>query len=228
MEPQTKNRVMIVGNWKSWGILSTIKELCNLLLAKLQYDSQKVELVAAPGYLHIPLVRGMLPDTIEVAAQDVSPYDNGDYTGEISAKLLSQHKVKWVILGHSDRREKFGEKDELIAQKMEQIMSQGLNAIICVGEKLDEKDEGKIDEVVNKQLSAVKGNLQCIIDKILDWERIAIAYEPLWSYNTGRSISPDQAQDSMEIIKRWVKTNVSPEIAATMRIIYAGDRKSVV
>jgi len=157
MEHQVKKRILIVGNWKSWGVISTIKELCNILLVKLQFDPQKIELVIAPGYLHISLVRAMLPDTIEVAAQDVSAYENGDYTGEISARLLSEHKVKWVILGHSDRREKFGEKDELIAQKMEQVMTQGLNAIICVGEKLDEKDEGKIDEVINKQLSAVKG-----------------------------------------------------------------------
>lgn len=157
MELQVKKRILVVANWKSWGVLSSIKELCNILLAKLQYDSQKVELVVAPGYLHISLVRAMLPNTIEVAAQDVSAYDNGDYTGEISAKLLGEHKVKWVILGHSDRREKFGEKDEVIAQKMEQVMAQDLNAIICVGEKLDEKDEGKIDEVINKQLSAIKG-----------------------------------------------------------------------
>ncbi len=128
MEPQPKKqqpekRVMILCNWRSWGIMSPIKELCNLLLNKLAYDPSKIgsilrlsrgiELVVAPGYLHIPLVRALLADYIEVAAQDVSAFANGEYTGEISAKLLKEHKVKWVMIGHSERREKFGDKDEV-------------------------------------------------------------------------------------------------------------------
>lgn len=157
MEAHPKKRMMIVGNWKSWGVVNNIKELCTLLLNKLSYDTSKFELVVAPGFLHIPLVRAQLNETIDVAAQDVSCYPNGDYTGEISAKLLKEHKVKWVILGHSERREKFGEKDEIIAKKLEQVMAFGLNAIVCIGEKLEEKNESKTDEVINRQLSAIKG-----------------------------------------------------------------------
>ena len=228
MEAQPKKRMMIVGNWKSWGVINMIKELCNLLLNKLQYDTHKIELVVAPGYLHIPLARALLNDTIEVAAQDASQFGNGEYTGEVSSKLLKEHKVKWVILGHSERREKYGEKDDVIAKKLEHVMAHGMNAIVCIGEKLEEKDDSKTDEVIHRQMSVIKGIVAISmyddknIDKVVSWDRVAIAYEPLWTYNTGRSISSDQAQDSMEIIKKWIKTNVSLEAAAKTRLIYGG------
>lgn len=105
-------------------------------------------------------------------------------------------------------------------------MAQGLSAIVFVGEKVEEKDENKSDEVIHKQLSAIKGKFIDLyielIDKVVNWDRITIAYEPIWTYNTGRNISPDQVQDSMEIIKKWLKTNVSPDVAAKTRLLYAG------
>merc|ERR1712117_896737 len=119
------------------------------------------------------------------------------------------------LLGHSERRHVFGETDELIGEKVAFALEQGLNIIPCIGEKLEERQAGKTNDVCFKQLKA-------IADKVSDWSKVVIAYEPVWAIGTGKTATPEQAQEVHELLRKWISANISAEVAASIRIIYGG------
>jgi triosephosphate isomerase len=152
---------------------------------------------------------------IIVAAQNCAAQGNGAFTGEISADILSDLGLQWVILGHSERRSLYHECNDYVAKKVKYALDKGLNVILCIGEKLDEREAEKTNEVLKAQLDACKAS-------VADWSKVVVAYEPVWAIGTGKVASPEQAQDTQAYVRSWLKDNVSEDVANHTRIIYGG------
>ena len=151
----------------------------------------------------------------KVAGQNCYKVKSGAFTGEISPAMLKDNGVEWVILGHSERRNVFGESDALIADKIGHALEEGLNVIACIGEKLEEREAGKTMDVVFAQMAAFK-------DKVKDWSKVVVAYEPVWAIGTGKVATPDQAQEVHKALRNWLTEHVSADVSASTRIIYGG------
>ncbi|KAA0195203.1 hypothetical protein HAZT_HAZT004610, partial [Hyalella azteca] len=159
--------------------------------------------------------RETVPHNIGVAAQNCYKAAKGAYTGEIAPGMIKDLGCEWVILGHSERRNVFGESDQLISEKIGFALSEGLKVIPCFGEQLAERESGRTQEVVFSQLAAMKPN-------ITDWSRVVLAYEPVWAIGTGKTATPQQAQEVHAQLRQWLRDNVSEEVANSTRIIYGG------
>lgn len=123
--------------------------------------------------------------------------------------------VRWVILGHSERRSLYGESSEIVAKKLKYALDKGLNVILCIGEQLAEREAGTTNTVLKSQLDACK-------ESVKDWSKVVIAYEPVWAIGTGKVASPEQAQETQAYVRSWLSENFSGEVAAVTRIIYGG------
>merc|ERR1719215_103870 len=152
---------------------------------------------------------------IQLGSQNVSKTGEGAFTGEVTAGQLVDFGVQWTLIGHSERRSKYGETDEDTALKVEKALAAGLKVILCIGELLEERESGKTDQVNERQLSAC-------IPKITDWDRVVIAYEPVWAIGTGKVATPQQAQDTHKAIRKMVASAVSEDVANGVRILYGG------
>lgn len=195
------------------GNKKTIKDIVdNLNSADMD---PKTEVVVAPPTIYIDYTCGMINKKIGVAAQNCYKVASGAFTGDISPAMIKDCNAGWVILGHSERRHVFGESDELIGQKVAHALEAGLSLIPCIGEKLEEREAGKTEEVVFHQLKAIADNVQ-------DWKNVVIAYEPVWAIGTGKVATPEQAQDVHQKLREWLKKNVSEKVANTTRILYGG------
>jgi len=157
----------------------------------------------------------VLPNDVKVAAQNCYKAEKGAFTGELSTGMIKDCGANWVILGHSERRNVFGEDDKLIGEKVGFALQSGLSVIPCIGELLEEREAGTTNEVCFRQLKA-------IADNVSDWTRVVIAYEPVWAIGTGKTASPAQAQEVHAAIRNWLKDNVSAEVAEATRILYGG------
>ncbi|KAH9487836.1 Triosephosphate isomerase B [Bulinus truncatus] len=184
-------------------------------LAKGPLDPN-VDVVVAPPYCYLQYAREKLPGNVHVAAQNCYKEKEGAFTGEISPLMVKDVGGTWVITGHSERRHIIGESDEFVAEKTKFALDNGLGVIPCVGEKLEEREADKTMEVINRQMKA-------LVDKIHDWTKVVIAYEPVWAIGTGKTASPEQAQEVHEKIRDWLKRTVSAEVAQKTRIIYGGE-----
>lgn len=175
-----------------------------------------VEVVVGVPAIYLSYVKSIIPDSIGVAAQNCWKVAKGAFTGEISPAMIKDVGANWVILGHSERRTIFGEKDDLVAEKVAHALEQGLKVIACIGETLEEREGGKTEEVVFRQTKALVpaiGN---------NWVNVVIAYEPVWAIGTGKTASPQQAQEVHASLRNWLSTNVSPDVAESVRIQYGG------
>lgn len=173
------------------------------------------EVVVGCPQCYLSYVRENLPEEIGVAAQNCYKVPKGAFTGEISPAMIKDCGCEWVILGHSERRNVFDESDELISQKVGHALEAGLKVIPCIGEKLEERENNQTDEVVFAQM-------QALLPNISDWSRVVIAYEPVWAIGTGKTATPEQAQDVHAKLRNWLSENVSSEVAESCRIIYGG------
>ena len=129
--------------------------------------------------------------------------------------MLKDFGLNWVILGHSERRHVFGESDEVVADKVKVALENDLSVMACIGEKLDERESGQTDAVNARQLNAIR-------EKVDDWSKIVIAYEPVWAIGTGVTATSDQAQQAHDVVRGWLRSNVSAEAAEQTRILYGG------
>lgn len=199
------------------GSVESIKKIVKFLNnAKL--DSN-VEVVVAPPALYLLLAREHLRHGIEVAAQNVFDKPNGAFTGEISVEQLADSGISWTVLGHSERRVILQEDDAFIASKTKVAIDGGLGVIFCCGESLEQREREETISVVTSQLAAVKKELE---GKEQHWEKIVIAYEPIWAIGTGKVATSQQAQEVHAAIRAWLKKEVSDEAAEKTRIIYGG------
>jgi len=160
-------------------------------------------------------VKDSLRSDFYVAAQNCWVKKGGAFTGEVSAEMLVNLGIPWVILGHSERRALLGESNEFVGEKVKYALSQGLKVIACVGETLEQRESGSTMDVVAAQTKA-------IADCVSDWTNVVIAYEPVWAIGTGKVASPAQAQEVHEGLRKWLRENVSAEVAESTRIIYGG------
>ncbi|XP_057370957.1 triosephosphate isomerase-like [Daphnia carinata] len=213
MAPERK--FFVGGNWKMNGNKKEIDGIIAFLTAGPL--DPNTELVCGVPSCYLEYSRQKLPATIGVAAQNCYKVSKGAFTGEISPAMIKDVGVEWVILGHSERRNVFGESDALIAEKVNHALSEGLKVIPCIGEKLEEREAGKTEEVVFSQLKAIVEKIP--LDK---WENVVIAYEPVWAIGTGKTASPQQAQEVHGKLRQWLSENVNADVAQKVRIIYGG------
>ncbi|MDL2262231.1 triose-phosphate isomerase [Bacteroidales bacterium OttesenSCG-928-I21] len=213
-------RKIAAGNWKMNTVLNeglSLAEKLNTLLDGIELDNSKRVIIAVP-YTHIePIIKVVDSQKIAVAAQNCSQFDNGAYTGEISALMLKEIGVQYVIIGHSERREYFGDSNEVVSQKLAQCYKNALSPILCCGESLGEREQEKHFEVVGNQIKAALLN----VDKF-NIQRTIIAYEPIWAIGTGKTASPEQAQEMHAHIRKVVSELYNEEIANDISILYGG------
>jgi triosephosphate isomerase (TIM) len=209
---------LIAGNWKMNKTVAETAALINQLKPLVAGVPANVGVVLCPPFTSLTTAHDALVGTaMKLGAQNVSQNDDGAFTGEISVKMLSAAGCAYVILGHSERRQYFGETDELVNAKVKKTLAGGLIPIICVGETLSEREAGITDQIVTKQ---VKGVLAGLTGS--DIARVVIAYEPVWAIGTGRNATPEQANDVHKIIRGLVATLATPEIANSLLILYGG------
>jgi len=201
------------GNFKMNGTIKSIREIVhNINNAKLDPNT---EVVLSPPSLYLLLTREHLRQGIEVASQNVFDKPNGAFTGEISVDQLKDSGITWTILGHSERRVIIGEQDEFVATKTKAALDGGLGVILCIGESLEQREANETIKVVTTQLQAVA-------DKVKDWTKIVVAYEPIWAIGTGKVATTEQAQEVHAAIRKWIGEKVSSEAAEKTRILYGG------
>merc|ERR1712137_167603 len=209
-------RGFVGGNWKCNGNKESIRKLLGLLNSASLSDS--VDVVVAPPAVYLEFCKNFAAANIQVSAQNCHDQLSGAFTGATSPAMLKDLEIPYVILGHSERRTVFGESDELIGNKAKVALETGLKVIFCIGEQLEERESGKTMDVVIRQLSAA-------VSGINNWDNVVIAYEPVWAIGTGKTASPEQAQEVHEKIRAWISEKVSAEVAANVRIIYGGSVK---
>jgi triosephosphate isomerase len=208
----------VAGNWKMHGNLATNADLLKAVRAGVAGLAADVA-VCAP-YPYLAQARTALEGSnVAWGAQDVSEHMQGAYTGEVSATMLGEFGCRYVIVGHSERRSYYGDTDAVVAAKFEAAMKSGLVPIFCVGETLDEREKNVTADVVTRQLDAVI--TRCGIASLA---KAVVAYEPVWAIGTGRTASPEQAQEVHALIRARVAREDSA-VAAGLRILYGGSMK---
>jgi triosephosphate isomerase len=212
---QGVRRLFVGGNWKCNGTVSFVKDIATNLLNTLKFDHHKVDVLVAPVALHIPTAKAMLNENILIGAQNIGLHGLGAFTGEIAAEQLTDFGIHWTILGHSERRSLFGDTSEIVGKKVKVALEKGLSVVACIGEKLEERESNKTFEVCEQQLDAIKTQID-------SWEKIVIAYEPVWAIGTGKVATPEQAQEVHAFIRKWLSDKVSAEASYKTRIIYGG------
>ena len=211
---------IVAGNWKMHKNAEQTEDLLNDLIAKIPTDTAATVIVA-PTFINLASAVEHLQFTnIEVAAQNVHQAESGAFTGEISADMLKSVGVDIVILGHSERRAIFNETDALIANKVGTALEHDMTVIFCFGEELKDRQSKNHFNIVENQL---RDGLFQIEAK--DWEKVILAYEPVWAIGTGETASPEQAQEMHEFIRETVRKNYGNDIAENVSILYGGSVK---
>jgi triosephosphate isomerase len=196
------------------------EDLLNDLIDKLPSDKE-VQVIVAPTFVNLASVVDHLEFTnIGVAAQNMSQFESGAYTGEISADMLKSIGVNTVILGHSERRAIFKESDAAIAEKVTTALKHDMTIIFCFGEELQDRKDKQHFNIVENQLRDGLFHLENA-----DWSEIILAYEPVWAIGTGETASPDQAQEMHAFIRETVRHTYGSEIAENVSILYGGSVK---
>lgn len=212
----TKRRPLVAANWKMNGSLTANEDWVATFVPKAAALRCDV-VVCAPFVYLCTLGRALAP--AELGAQDLSERTAGAFTGDVSGEMLADVGCRWVIVGHSERRQLHGETDALVAAKAARALQAGLRPIVCVGETLEEREAGRTGEVVRRQLAAV---LDAIGAAALT--RGALAYEPVWAIGTGRNATPAQAQDVHAALRAQVAAS-DTGAAAGLRVLYGGSVK---
>ena len=204
---------LIAGNWKMNGSLAANEALLKALLAGVGQPACQVA-VCVPAVYLAQCQALLAGGVIELGAQDVSAHEPGAYTGEIAPAMLKEFGARYVIVGHSERRQYHGETDELVAAKAQRALSAGITPIVCVGETLAQREAGHTEEVVKRQLAAViHANGHCISE-------VVVAYEPVWAIGTGLSATAEQAQQVHAVLRAQLKA-ASPN-ADRIKLLYGG------
>jgi len=211
--PAQPRRFFVGGNWKMNGNKADIDTIV-AWMSKGPLDPNTEVVVAVPQCYQM-YARQKLPASVGVAAQNCYKAAKGAFTGEQSPQMVLDCGAKWAVLGHSERRNVFGETDQLIGEKVGFALQSGLNVIPCFGEKLDEREAGKTMEVCYQQLTAIANNVS-------DWSRVVLAYEPVWAIGTGKTATPAQAQEVHAAVRKWLAEKAGPTVAAETRILYGG------
>lgn len=212
-------RRIVAGNWKMNLTFSEADDLLfKIVEALADIDLANKEVVVCPPYLYLEMTTDISAEhPIRVGAQNLSQFAAGAYTGEISAAMLEAMDVDYAIIGHSERRQYFGETDEMLASKVKLALEHDILPIFCCGETLSERDAGMHAEVVKKQLETGLFHLD-----EEDLFQVVIAYEPVWAIGTGLTASPGQAQEMHALIRQLIAERYAPDLAQEISILYGG------
>ncbi len=214
-------RKVIAGNWKMNNDLQQSISLIEELKQKLGNKSFNCDVIICPPFTSLSEAKKLVEGSIiKLGAQNMFYEDSGAYTGEISASMIKSVGCDYVILGHSERRTIFGEKDELINRKIRKALAQKIKPIFCVGETLEERENDITEKVIKKQVE--KGLMNVTPDEILD---VIIAYEPVWAIGTGKTATPAQAQEVHQFIRKLLTNMYSKDFANMIVIQYGGSVK---
>ncbi len=216
-----KRKPIIAANWKMH-MTPTETEAFLKSFSRLLGSRDQVDVVIAPSFVSLPAARGVTThaDNIALAAQNMSAEPAGAFTGEVSARMIKEVDCQFVILGHSERRTLFGEADELVQRKVAAAFDARITPILCVGETLEERDAERVEEVLERQLRAAMREVnRSRADDII------IAYEPVWAIGTGRTATPEQAQEAHAFIRKVLSDLYDSETGGRIRIQYGGSVK---
>ena len=211
---------IIAGNWKMNKTFSEAEDLLTEITDSIEkLDLGSVEVIVCPPALYLELASDFAQDSkLAVGAQNCSDKEFGAYTGEISAPMLDSMELSYCIVGHSERRQYYGETDASVNAKIVSLLNNGITPIVCIGESLQQRENKETEKVILAQLKgAFKG---------IDFSKeILIAYEPIWAIGTGKTATPQQAQDIHKLIRDWLKGNYGIDVAESIHILYGGSMK---
>lgn len=213
-------RPLIAGNWKMYKTVAEARAMVEKLIPLVR-DVQHCDIVVAPPFTALSKVSELLKGTaIQLGAQNCHWEKEGAFTGEVSPVMLSDVGCRFVIVGHSERRQQFREPDDLLNRKLGAAIRFGLKPIFCVGEMLQEREAGRAEDVIQSQLQNGLGGLTA--DEI---SHIIIAYEPVWAIGTGRTATPQIAQQAHSVVRSFIERTYDWQNARNMRILYGGSVK---
>lgn len=212
-------KLFIGGNWKMNGTKAKIVEMCQVLKGG-QYgaSTKEADIVIGCPAIYLEHTVKHMPQGMQVAAQNCYKVNSGAFTGEISPAMIADCGVHWVIIGHSERRQVFGETDKLIAEKVGFALDNSLKVIACIGETLQEREAGKTFDVVSQQIQAIAETVK----DAARWKDVVIAYEPVWAIGTGKVATKEQAQEVHAKLRKWLVAKVGEQVANATRIVYGG------
>ncbi len=212
---------IIAANWKMNKDVKETTEFFDAFLNGMKSVDNPAEVVVCPPSIGLhAAAKALQGSAVKLGAQNVHYEDDGAYTGEVSARMLKSLGVDYVIVGHSERRQYFGEVDEVVAKKVKKVLSSDLRVILCIGETLAERDGGVTEKVLERQ---IKADLEGLTKEQLAF--IVIAYEPIWAIGTGRNATPQQAEEAHAFIRKTVAGMFGNEAADALTIQYGGSVK---
>lgn len=212
-------RNIVAGNWKSNETFNQADDLINDIAEGLRaFDSTDVDVIVCPPFPYLELVQDAAEDVeFFVGAQNVSKFDNGAYTGEVSAQMLQSMNVDYCIVGHSERRKYFFETNQDVAEKVNKLLALDITPIVCVGESLEDREAVKHFDVIKEQVS--QGLFHLSAEAM---EKVIIAYEPVWAIGTGKTATKEQAQEIHAFIRKMLAEKYSDDTAQEISILYGG------
>lgn|SRR5574344_191432 len=212
---------IVAGNWKMNTTRPDGVELAEAIAAKSASVPSNIGLIVAPPFTHLSCVGKYLEGSrVELSAQNCADHVSGAYTGEISVDMLKAVGCKWTILGHSERRQYYGETDQKLVEKVKLALAGGLGVILCVGENLSEREAGKHFEVCASQIKNVLYNFTAE-----DMKKVIVAYEPVWAIGTGKTATAEQAEEIHSHIRKVIADKFGASVADDMTILYGGSCK---
>ena len=215
-----KRKKIVAGNWKMNMTLDESIELSNALI---NIKKPNVDVMIAPSFTNIyPLKKHFDSHQIDVIAQNVNQNSKGAFTGEISVEMLKSIGVNCVIIGHSERRSLFGETDQILFEKVNYATSNDMNVIFCIGEELQQRQNGNYFDVIQNQLEMGVLGLSTELIK-----KVTLAYEPVWAIGTGVTANPDQIQEIHQFIRNLIHQSFDETISNSIRILYGGSVKPI-
>ena len=210
---------IVAGNWKMNNGLQETEILINELLAETNHSG--CEVMVAPSFVSLKTaIDSLIDNDIEVVSQNVHQSNNGAYTGEVSAKMLSSIGIKTTIIGHSERREYFNETHEVLKNKVDISLQNSIKIIFCFGEELKDRKTNNHFNIISNQISESLFHLSSS-----DWNNIILAYEPIWAIGTGETASSNQVQEMHSFIRNFIAQKYSNELAQKISILYGGSVK---
>jgi triosephosphate isomerase (TIM) len=219
-------RPLIAGNWKMHkNHLEAVQLTQKTAWGLTSDDTEAVEVVVCPPFTALRSVGTLIEGdrlAFGLGAQDCHPEPEGAYTGEVSAPMLAKLACRYVIVGHSERRQYFGETDELVSRKARAVLASGMTPIVCVGESLEQRDAGQTAEIVQGQL---RGSLAGLSAEQVG--SLVVAYEPVWAIGTGRAATSGDAQETIALVRETTGELAGQQAAETVRILYGGSVKAV-
>ena len=214
---------IVAGNWKMNCTFNEADDLINGIMEQLEQKElpRDTQLIVCPPFPYLEMTTDYANDSyFMVGAQNVSDQEKGAYTGEVSAEMLESLELDYCIVGHSERRAYYGETDKTVATKVDKLLAHGLKPIVCVGEVLEEREAGRQLEVVKTQVE--NGLFHLTAEQM---KEVVIAYEPVWAIGTGKTATPEQAQEIHAHIRSLLATKYGKELADEISILYGGSCK---